>query len=758
VLDVQPAGLPAEDRESVAAQYRRVTAHLSVALVLLVGVTLYLVTNDGRVIWSTTGRNLADLSVALQSSASRTLVESTTELDAVGRQLSGTRGSASDIREALQDANRFDPGDTYLGVIDLGAGNATVVSRADGSVSDAVVARLRGTLRAPRTVGRLQDFLQLPDDPNWYLPVTSQVHTGSGASLVVFSLVPLPYLLAGAQSLQLVHDSAVTLVADDGTVLLTYVPATHAARLNGWKVDGALMERARRNLSGVMTVTGRRDHRHYLVGYSHSSVVPIYVAARVPWRSIGAAWLRQALTPLLVLLFGMAAILAFGWTLRRTLRRQQDYMARHEHLATHDSLTGLINRVEFMETLERRISVDGAGPLAVVLLDLNRFKDINDTLGHAAGDQVLAESSRRLESMFVGTETRVARLGGDELALVVPGDCEPDLMDSLCRRVLTQLGATQHVRSVQLNMTASMGIALYPEDAVTPNELLRCADIALYSAKADLRTHCRYRPVMDSFTAATLSMQSDFAKALQEGSLTVAYQPKVRLRDGELIGLEALARWWHPVHGQVPPSQFVHLAESTELIHPFMRHILRTVACQMRRWLQDDIRIPVSLNMSANNLLDQGFVEYLDAVLREFGVPPALLELEVTESAVMRLPETILERLHAVRALGVTLSIDDFGTGYATLAYLKQLPVQQLKIDKSFIVNLLGDSADQRIVRSAVQLAHGFGLTVVAEGVECAAVAEQLRLYGCDYAQGYHFGRPVAAAQIAEQWLADALE
>jgi EAL domain-containing protein (putative c-di-GMP-specific phosphodiesterase class I) len=299
-----------------------------------------------------------------------------------------------------------------------------------------------------------------------------------------------------------------------------------------------------------------------------------------------------------------------------------------------------------------------------------------------------------------------------------------------------------------------MGAALYPQDARTASELLRCADIAMYEAKHELRPYSRYSQAMDNFTPDMLALQSEFANALHQGDVTVDYQPKIRLGDGALMGLEALARWSHPTRGSVPPAQFIYLVEGTELIHPFTLYILNVVTRQMALWIAAGRSISVSVNISANNLLDNSFIERLSEVLRSSGVPAQLLELEITESAVIRHPETILRRLQQIRDLGVTLSIDDFGTGYTSLSYLKQLPVQQLKIDKTFIMNLASDSADQRIVRSAIQLAHGFGMTVVAEGVESQAVATQLLEYGCDYAQGFHLGRPQGAASIEANWLA----
>jgi EAL domain-containing protein (putative c-di-GMP-specific phosphodiesterase class I) len=258
---------------------------------------------------------------------------------------------------------------------------------------------------------------------------------------------------------------------------------------------------------------------------------------------------------------------------------------------------------------------------------------------------------------------------------------------------------------------------------------------------------------MDNFTAEMLALKSDFAKALREGGLSIVYQPKVDLSSGAFVGLEALSRWLHPTVGTILPATYVRLAESSELIHPFTLFMLKNAARQIACWRAAGHSVPVSVNISPNNLLDHTFVEKLSAVLDGAAVPGHLLELEVTESAVMHHPEMMLKRLHAVRDLGVQLSIDDFGTGYASLSYLKSLPVNTLKIDKTFVLNLADDEADQRIVRSSIQLAHGFGMTVVAEGVESEEVVERLREYSCDYAQGFHYAPPVSAAEIEARWL-----
>jgi EAL domain-containing protein (putative c-di-GMP-specific phosphodiesterase class I) len=353
-----------------------------------------------------------------------------------------------------------------------------------------------------------------------------------------------------------------------------------------------------------------------------------------------------------------------------------------------------------------------------------------------------------LKALWGEDEASVARLGGDELAVFTCRADTEEPLEELIARIQTCLGERILTGGVELELTASMGAALYPQDAQSAEELLRCADVAMYAAKTDMRPFGRYSKRVDHFTPETLALKAELSSALRSNGLWVAYQPKVRLTDGALVGLEALSRWTHPTLGSLSPSYYVALAESTELIHPFTQWMLERVAQQLAHWQGAGRCMPVSVNISPNNLLDHTFVENLYRQLEHTAVPPHLLELEITESAVMRHPETTIKRLAAIRELGVRLAIDDFGTGYAALSYLKQLPVQTLKIDKSFVLNLVTDEADQRIVRSSIQLAQSFDMNVVAEGVESAAVAQHLRDFGCDYAQGLHFGMARAAGEI----------
>jgi diguanylate cyclase (GGDEF)-like protein/PAS domain S-box-containing protein len=439
--------------------------------------------------------------------------------------------------------------------------------------------------------------------------------------------------------------------------------------------------------------------------------------------------------------------------LLRDVGAERKHLRRQEYMASHDGLTGLLNRYSFQSFVHDRIEAAVAQPFGVVLMDLNRFKEINDTLGHHAGDIVLRELGKRLQTFFAKGPGFVARLGGDEISVCAPLADGAEGLENLCSILQGIVGQPISVDGVPLELKASLGGAIYPDDAKTPSDLLRCADIAMYAAKREVRSHQRYHAALDNFSSESLALQADFARALRENGLSLVYQPKVDMVSGALVGVEALSRWEHPTLGPVPPSTFVPLAETTELIHPFTEYVLREALAQSKRWLDGGHCVPVSVNISTHNLMNANFIEMIRGLLELHEIPSSQLELEVTESALMRNPETALQRMQGLRALGVKLSIDDFGTGYASLAYLKRLPVDVLKIDKSFTRALAADEGDRRIVRSTIDLAHGFGMCVVAEGVETLEVAEILRRKGCDIAQGYLYAMPLSPAEFTDQWL-----
>ena len=752
-----PAALPvevhADDPTRVASQYRRARYYLASALLLLAGTAVYTVTLERERIRTDARSSALNIAVGLERSATGLLAQSIFSLRGIGVDIARepARGNAG-LVPVLQEAMRFDALSGYLGVRTAKTGEIAVVDRAGHAGSAQTRAGLRAAICQPSNgqIG-LCPIVRLPGDGAWYLPVALTARHGEAVDMV-FALVPVRSLVAAAHSLQLIPGSWWNYVTADGTRLFRYVPSRDAIEVPSGRTPQEVLDLAAGHPSGILelsqlppSVQARTLPGIYLDGYSRSALLPLYVTTTVPVSSLITAWLQQSIAPAVIFLTGMIAVVIFGWQLRAALQRQRRYSARQEYLASHDTLTGLLNRDAFMRLLTQSIAHHPRQAFAVVLLDLNRFKDINDTLGHAIGDSVLAQVGQRLKD-FIDGEGCVARLGGDELVIFAPH--VPEEVETLCARMQACLGRTILTDGVELDLTASMGAALYPQDAQTPTELLRCADIAMYSAKGDLRPYSRYSKLTDSFTPEMLALKSEFAKALREGGLRVVYQPKVRLSDGALMGLEALSRWTHPTIGPVSPAKYVHLIESTELIHPLTQLVLKSAIEQIARWRAVGHNVPVAVNISANNLLDHAFVDKIGEQLQAAAVPAYLLELEITESAVMRHPETMLRRLHAIRELGVRLAIDDFGTGYASLSYLKRLPVCTIKIDKTFVVNLDSDEADQRIVRSSIQLAHGFGMTVVAEGVESEAVAALLRQYGCDQAQGFHFARPQTADEL----------
>jgi len=741
------------DARFITAQYRRARLSVVLALLLLAGTAVYLVAQQRQQTWTSAQESVLNLALGLQTSITGLLEQSALSLKEIGADISRQSGTPREPEQALavlRDAVRFDSVSSYLG-LQAADGRIVAVEQSGKPVASPEVLRTISRMLKDRSKGLdVSYLLRLRAKGDWYLPITRDFRGPSDEAEVAFALVPLRRLIANTDSLRLIREGTVSVVTTDGRMLVSYSPASGTFHVLRRRISQQSLQLVSNRPSGVfLSLPSRSGY----VGFARSATLPLYVGASVTIASLRRQWLSEAAAPAAVLLIGVFAVLAFAWQLHRALRRQAAYVAEQEYLAQHDTLTGLRNRDGFMRELEQAISAAPNEPLAVLLLDLNRFKDINDTLGHAAGDRVLKEIGERLRQRFSDSDTCVARLGGDELAILARGSEATRTLESLGARLQECLGRTTMSGGVELDLTASIGAALYPQDAHTPSELLRCADIAMYSAKEGLSAFCRYHEVMDQFTPEVLALQSDLGKALREGSLSVAYQPKVRLADGELIGVEALARWNHPTMGPIAPSRFVPLADSTELVHPFAQYMLRAACEQVVAWERRGYRVPISVNISANNLLDSGFVEKLRAILGWPGVEPELLELEVTESAVMRHPDTMLKRLNEIRTLGVRLSIDDFGTGYASLAYLKQLPVHTLKIDRSFITNLTDDTADQRIVRSSIQLAHSFGMTVVAEGVETAGTARELQAYGCEFAQGYHFGYPQTAAEIEAQWL-----
>ena len=429
--------------------------------------------------------------------------------------------------------------------------------------------------------------------------------------------------------------------------------------------------------------------------------------------------------------------------------RENIALADSHRQAVTDSLTGLPNRRLFLDRAERATATarrDGER-VGVMIIDLDRFKEVNDTLGHHSGDVMLQEIARRLTATVRDSDT-IARLGGDEFAVLLPGVSDAAGAETVAISLGEAIAKPILLGDLSLDTEASIGIALFPGDGDDVAQLLQRADVAMYTAKEQHLGHAFYGPENDNYSPERLALVGELRRALGENELVLFYQPKVDLTSGRISSVEVLIRWEHPVRGLLPPGEFAPLAELTTLIRPLTLHVLNRALLQVRDWNNDGRDLKIAVNVSARNLLDPDFPEAVIACLELWDVAPDRLELEVTETVLMADPAKALEVLNRLSDAGVGLSIDDFGTGYSSLEYLKRLPVDVLKIDKSFVLNMSHDAADAMIVRSTIDLARNLGLRVVAEGVEDQAAYDTLRGLGCHLGQGFLMSRPVTAGDL----------
>jgi diguanylate cyclase (GGDEF)-like protein len=525
--------------------------------------------------------------------------------------------------------------------------------------------------------------------------------------------------------------------ADVAYYLLVFAAVVFAMALNFFMVAGyqcyldgsSLMHKARETLAPIMAA----ELFSVLL-----TVAAVYVAEELGTIGIG--------------LFGLVLVV-FQYLVGQLLlstRRSEDL----ERMATTDDLTGLANREYFHDGLRAKVEaaeVDGE-PFAVMLIDLDRFKEINDTLGHHYGDVLLTELGARLGA-HVGPSGLVARLGGDEFA-VLPGmrTTDPATLEKVAARLVACVQEPFAVDELSLDVGASVGIARYPIDGRSANVLLRLADVAMYSAKAAQSGFRLYASEHDHNSVRRLSLLSDVRRALAADEVIVYYQPKVQADDLTVCGAEALVRWQHPELGLLPPGAFVPPVEQTALISALTRHVLERSIVQCAAWREEGWSLSVAVNLSARNLLDRDLPQEIERILSTCGLPADALELEITESMIMSDTDRAIAILTRLSDLGVRLAIDDFGTGYSSLANLRALPISELKIDRSFVTPMLQDESDLIIVRSTINLGHDLGLTVIAEGVEDEPTLERLALLGCDRAQGYHISRPLPPAEFGD-WL-----
>jgi diguanylate cyclase (GGDEF)-like protein len=523
--------------------------------------------------------------------------------------------------------------------------------------------------------------------------------------------------------------------AEIGTVLPNRLAADAAA---GTILSTASRARAADGQAGPKTLTTYapvRPRSARGAALIVQSYAPIEHAARSAQLRVGGV--LEAL--LLVLFLVLIPLLA------RVTKRIGAQIDRIHFQAYYDELTGLPNRVHLSERLGlafRRAAGKGRF-VAVLLLDLDRFREINNTLGHEAGDALLVETANRLREV-VGTDKLLGRLGGDEFAVVTEYEEEKE-MKAFAEGLRTALEPPVVVGGLPLTVDSTIGIAFFPKDGLDAETLLKHAEVATYTAKEWHVGVLAYSPAVNPHDPEQLELVGSLRDAAERGELRLHYQPKVDLATSEIVGFEALAYWEHPSRGLLPPGAFVPIAERTGAIRHVTRAVLVAAIQQLKEWDSLDRKLTVAVNLTAMDLLDPKLPRQLRALLRKHGVDPERLCIELTERSVMAAPDRARSILNRIVAAGIQVSIDDFGTGHSSLAHLRNLPVQEVKIDRSFVADMIVEPHDRMIVLAAIQLGHSLGLRTVAEGVETTAVHDALRELGCDQAQGYLYGRPQPA-------------
>ena len=468
-----------------------------------------------------------------------------------------------------------------------------------------------------------------------------------------------------------------------------------------------------------------------------------------PYRPLASEIAHETNLLYLLLLCGLAALYAIMLPIVwRVSRRLRHHAQENERLALQDPLTGLPNRTLFLEQLHAAIAAneDGAS-IAVSLIDLDRFKEVNDTLGHHSGDELLRAFALRLAGL-VRQGDCFARLGGDEFALVLRDLKDERPVIDIGARIASELEKPFLLNGLPIEIEVSIGTALYPEHGSDVATLVRRADAAMYLAKRDRSGHAIWSPEHEDSQPQQLALIGELRRALEQRELVLHYQPQARLADGQIVAAEALVRWNHPTRGLLGPAEFIPLAQHTGLIRPLTLYVIEEALHQCRRWREEGFDLSVAVNVAARNLLDLDFPERVRVLVARSGLEPQVLELELTETAVLTDPRRAAEVLGELERIGVRLAIDDFGTGYSSLAYLNELPVHRIKIDRSFVCSMIENADRAAIVEATIELAQALGIGVVAEGVETAELWSRLSELRCHFAQGYYLSRPAPADEI----------
>jgi diguanylate cyclase (GGDEF)-like protein len=587
---------------------------------------------------------------------------------------------------------------------------------------------------------------------------------------VVIVAVQADYFVSGYDPVKLGQQGVIALVAPDGVVR---VRRTGDAVFSGDVIDYASEVPATDATATDDTATASSwdDVRRWTValelyGYPLAILVGLSADEQLAaaekkmrtyvWRSVVGSFLALLLAALLSRMSGQVA--------EGRLRESEINLAhaqRIEYLAFHDALTGLPNRTMFSKMLTERISEARRyeRKLAVAFLDLDRFKQINDTLGHDAGDQLLKEVATRLNGCLRDSDT-IARLGGDEFVVLLPELGDDKYAATVAQKVLSVIARPFTLIGHEFRVTASIGISTYPGDGLDEQSLTKNADIAMYQAKAEGKNNFQfYSEKLNANSLERLTLESTLRHALERNEFRLHYQAKWDIASGHITGMEALLRWEHPDLGTVAPMQFIPIAEETGLIVPIGRWVLKTVCSQSVAWQRQGLpRLSIAVNLTARQFTDEHLLQDVTSILKATGMDPRLLELEVTESLLIQDVENTLRILTGLKALGIKIAVDEFGTGYSSLATLQRFPLDTIKIDRSFIRNVVGNTADTGLADAIIAMGKNLSLTVVAQGVETREQADFLRTHACDELQGFYFKRPLPPDQFAKLLLAQATE
>jgi diguanylate cyclase (GGDEF)-like protein len=594
--------------------------------------------------------------------------------------------------------------------------------------------RLERTLQVARLAGALLVFALGP-----LFPSLAPAHVlVLGAALLAWTLVNARLVEGARTAAGYERVARFSFVVDTSVVIYAIWVFAADPQWTAWVV-------------GVLIIIGSAFRFGRLGALTSTTLLIVAYLVIVSWRLLTYGYNIE----LQRVAFAVSVYLLTALIMSGAIRELLELRKQREYQLFHDLLTGLPNRALLIERLQQQLlrQPRTGESVAVLVMDLTDFKAVNDSLGHDVGDTLLRQVGPRLAASLRTADT-IARLGGDEFAILLPGTDETGAA-RVAQKMLAALEQAFPLEGEALDIGASVGVAVAPAHATQADQLLSRADVAMYAAKGSLAGLAVFSAEHERDSSGRLALMSDLRRAVDEGELVLYYQPQVDLRTGAITSVEALVRWMHPKRGLVGPDEFIPLAERTGLIKRLTRTVLTEAIRQARAWELAGLRVPIAVNLSMRNIHDPQLPQTIAQLLQRWDARPDLLRLEMTETVLAADPERALQTMDSLRAMGVHIALDDFGIGYSSLAYLNRLPLDEIKIDRSFVIGMIDDESSATIVRATVELGHGLGYAVVAEGVENAETRQRLTALGCDAIQGFFVARPMPADQAAE-WIGKA--